>query len=435
MDRMAESKRRSAFLAFMAVGANTYLIAFAADAILSLVEELFRAATGSEVLLGPRVLLATLVVLGSFLMFMIVLFVPHLPKLVLLPLIAFGLWVGFGAPPLFPSVDDAVILILLVVAQVILAVAAFVINKARTGQAFIVAPLLPRFSHLGLRTAFAVTILFVLFPIAIGSLAVAGTASYLERQTNGFVDFTTSDIRLTERIYKRNDKRIVLIGMMHLGESGFYDSLFREFPPDALVLAEGVTDKDNRLSSNLSYQRLARMLGLEQQPILLPTPELNNSKEEADTENPDEDDVNDESPVEFPDDIRTAKVRPDVIYADADLSDFSETTISFLNKTATLYDSRSVKDAIEHFSKLTRGFSDKDIEQVYKDIIYKRNDLLLVELDKNLATYDTIIIPWGAMHMPDLETGLLAREFAQTSERANSLIHYETILNNLREML
>ena len=65
----------------------------------------------------------------------------------------------------------------------------------------------------------------------------------------------------------------------------------------------------------------------------------------------------------------------------------------------------------------------------------KRNDLLLVELDKNLATYDTIIIPWGAMHMPDLETGLLAREFAQTSERANSLIHYETILNNLREML
>ncbi len=433
MDQSTVGERRSAFLAFMAVLANVYLVAFAADAGLSLIEELFRAATGSQALLEARIILATMVVLGALIMVAVVLFVPHLPKLVFLPLIAFALWAGVGVPPLFPAEGDTITLILLVALQVALALAAFVINKHRTGTWFIAASRLPHLRHLGLRTAFAVMILFLLLPITIAGLTLAGTASYLEQETNGFVDFTTSEIKLSERIYQREDKRVVLVGMMHFGESDFYDTLFAEFPADALILAEGVTDRENRLSSNLSYQRLARVLGLEQQPVLEPTPALNDFESQVDegTENAPEEAI-DEAASAQPDSIRIAEVRPDVLYADADLADFSESTIAFLNETATIYDSPSAADAIDRILKLSEQYSEEEIEQVYEDIIYKRNDRLIIALDENLTRYDTIIIPWGAMHMPDLETALQDREFSQVSERDIPLIRYETIINSLR---
>ncbi len=422
--------RRSAFLAFMAVIANLYLLGFAADAALSVADELFPAAGGSEALSRARFALAVLVLSASFPMLVIILFVPHLPKLVFLPLLAFVIWAGFGAPPADFG-DDGNPALAIAAAQLFLAVAAFLVNRVRTGKALLAADRLPRLGHLGLRTALALVILLALFPITVAGLAVAGTALYLESQTKGFVDFTDSEIRLTERIYQKGNRRVVLIGMMHFGESGFYDSLFGEFPADALVLAEGVSDRDNRLSNNLSYQRLARVLGLEQQPVLVPTLGTDDLEMDFDALNDEEDAARGGGAVDAPKDIRIAKLRPDVVYADADLADFSNTTIEFLNETAALYGSRSGREVLERLTKLSE-FSEDEINTVYDDIIYKRNAGLLAEIDNNLKVYDTIIIPWGALHMPDLETNLIDREFVQASERSIPLIRYETILDSLR---
>lgn len=423
----AASGRRSAFLAFMAVIANLYLLGFAADAAFSVADEIIR----SEALSRVRLALAVLVVLASFPMLVIILFVPHLPKLVFLPLLAFVIWAGFGAPPFTDFGDDGSPSLAIASVQLFLAVAAFLVNRVRTGKALLAAARLPRLGHLGLRTALALVILLALFPITIAGLAVAGTALYLESQTKGFVDFTDSEIRLTERIYQKGTRRVVLIGMMHFGESGFYDSLFEEFPADALVLAEGVSDRDNRLSNNLSYQRLAHVLGLEQQPVLIPTLETDDFEVGFDAPNDEENAAKGGSAGEAPKDIRIAKLRPDVVYADADLADFSDTTIEFLNETAALYDSRSGREVFERLTQLSE-FSEDDIDTVYDDIIYKRNAGLLAEVDKSLKVYDTIIIPWGALHMPDLETNLIDREFVQASERSIPLIRYETILDSLR---
>ena len=217
------------------------------------------------------------------------------------------------------------------------------------------------------------------------------------------------------------------------GEPEFYDSLYASFPSDALVLAEGVSDRDNRLASNLSYQRLAKVLGLEQQPILLPSqqPEIAEAGEES-RDGGFPLDV-DEGAIST--EVRTAKVSPDVVYADADLADFSETTIDFLNEVAVIYDSRNIEEVLERFQVFEEKFTDEDVEAVYEDIIFKRNERLISALDANLNRYDTIVIPWGAMHMPDLEMKLFEREFKQMSERALPLVRYQTVLTQLRSAI
>ena len=137
MAQRPDGNRRRIFLALMAFLANLYLIGFAADAGLSAIEEALRAATDSQALSMVRNILATIIFLASIIVLVILLFVPHLPKLVLLPPVIFALWASFGAPPYFPTQEDAGLMANLVMGQVALAAAAFLIIKVRTGHWFL----------------------------------------------------------------------------------------------------------------------------------------------------------------------------------------------------------------------------------------------------------------------------------------------------------
>ena len=85
-------QRRNFILVAVAALANFYLLIFSADALLSIVEELFRGVTGSDALLGIRGLVALVAVLVSAVMIPVLVFVPHLPKRAFVPLILFALW-------------------------------------------------------------------------------------------------------------------------------------------------------------------------------------------------------------------------------------------------------------------------------------------------------------------------------------------------------
>ena len=56
---------------------------------------------------------------------------------------------------------------------------------------------------------------------------------------------------------------------------------------------------------------------------------------------------------------------------------------------------------------------------VINDIVNKRNKVLLQHLQSSLPVSDSIIIPWGAMHMPGIQAELFKMGFkpGKTQER------------------
>src|SRR5262249_51113701 len=90
---------RGAFLAAIAVLANIYLCGFGIDGLLSLVDEILRATSGHSPLGAVRGIVASLVSFATPLAILAVIFVPHLPKRVFVPLILFEIWCAFYAPP------------------------------------------------------------------------------------------------------------------------------------------------------------------------------------------------------------------------------------------------------------------------------------------------------------------------------------------------
>ncbi len=426
MERPQIIETRSKFLVFIAFTANLYLIGFAADAGLSLAEEILRAATGADTLTNIRNNVAWSVFAYSILMLPILLFTPQLPKLVIFPLIVFALWAGLGAPPFTPTPDDSYEQILLILLQVLFALGAFLILKVRTGAFFLSASLLPKKQHLIRRTIIAAFAFVILTPVVISVLGVAGLVSAVETGTGNYVRFTSSGINITERVFSNRKKEIRLIGMVHMGEGDAYEALFNGFPSNALVLAEGVTDKEGLMSGNLSYDRVAKILGLQQQPAL-------QQKERVKNDDAPSGDLEylpppNESEIQIVD-------RPHILTADRDMSDFSKITIQFLGATAKLYSSTSLSQAIERFTELNENFSEEDVNAVFDDILYKRNDGVLAALDANSDAYDAIIIPWGAMHMPGLEEGLAERGYRLKSEKTLPLIRYATLLAQAKKAL
>ena len=56
-------------------------------------------------------------------------------------------------------------------------------------------------------------------------------------------------------------------------------------------------------------------------------------------------------------------------------------------------------------------------------IRFDRNAAVLAHIDATVQTFRTVVVPWGAMHMPGLERGLLARGFEPSGE----ITHHELL--------
>ena len=419
--------KRSRFLSFSAFLANFFLFGFLFDTCFSVGFLIYIAATGANVDALPLMwsIPVVTVFLAALVMLPLLLFVPQLPKLVLLPPALFLIWTELGAFPFSPAAEDLKAFTVITVLQIVLAFGAFFINRARTGNFWISTYHLPRLEHIVLRTVAATITFLLLTPLVIGAMGLMTVASAFERKTDHFIDFTFSQMDVRERVFTKGVKSVHLIGMMHFGESNAYDALFSNFPAQSLVLAEGVTDRQRLLSGNLSYQGVAKILGLEQQPRLQQndrggkaaiTSDLNGPPSPQDGQSGQQDD-------------------PVILSADRDISDFSKTTIQFLSAVIKVYSSDSLAQTLGRFSALNKNFSEQDAKVVFDDILNKRNDHVLAALDARINDYDTIIIPWGALHMPGLQNGLMERGFTLTHEKTSPLIHYTTILTRAANAL
>jgi hypothetical protein len=423
------SEHRSPLLVAATVFANFYLILFAVDAALSVVAGVL-GLTSTNPLAGLQETVGDILILATLAMLVVIIFAPQLPKLVFLPLILFVFWAGFGAPPFDLAVPST--FAAMCVLEAVLIVSLLLINKMRTGYWLMSAQLLPHKTHLVLRSIVSFAVLGIILPLAAVSLLLVAAGQMIEKQTAGYLQFTSSGIEVRETILKREQKTVRLVGMIHVGESSFYDKLYASFPPTALVLAEGVTDRQGKLAGSFSYNRLAEVLGLKVQPQLGAPPRAPEADAKPAPVKPAPPASNgSHEPISIP---ATAS-RPRIVYADADVSDFSPTTVRFLGKVGEIYSSRSFDELMARLNAVGDEFTEQDLQGVFEDILYKRNSRVLAEFDKEIGAYDTVIIPWGAQHMPGLESALVQRGFRIESQQMLAVARYQTIIDRLWDVI
>jgi hypothetical protein len=416
-------ERRSPWLVFFTFVANAYLLAFAADAAVSLVDEIWFAAAGTTPLTEVRNWLALVVVAYSLVMAFVVAFVPPLPKLVFVPLIVAALWFAVGAPPLMAATGDRSASFALALVQMTIATAAFLIVQLRAGQTFLAAHLLPRKGHLFLRVVLASLIVVALIPVGLAGLGAWALASAAEQQTAGYLRFTWSEIQARETLMRKGDKTVYLIATAHIAEGSFYKAIYKDVPAHAVILAEGITDTKGLLGGDASRGEAATFLGLETQAVFEDLLEPVQAGDEA---------VKDAAPKGKPGDKPVpapVKTRPDVVRADIDVSELSEPTLRCLRGDVTV--GNAALDDDPNAGAATPTCSEADRKVFWDEILYARNNKLMATFDALADKYDVFVVPWGALHMPDLQSAFEERKFRAERSRMLTLARYQTVAGHV----
>ena len=227
---------------------------------------------------------------------------------------------------------------------------------------------------------------FVLLPAVVIYLAV-GASLAVSHFSQGFMALGPEGFTVQVRNYVRHDgKAVQLVPMAHVGEAEFYHKLSQSFPSNAVVLMEGVTDNSNLLTNKVTYTRMANSLGLAEQ------------HEEF-------------NPIEV-----------EIVMADVDISVFTTNTIGLLN-LAMLFHSKGIN--AETVLMMLRFSPPPQFEQqLWDDLLRKRNDHLLDELRSRLSDSDILIVPWGVAHMPGIAKGVEAAGFRLKEVRDHTVIRF-----------
>jgi hypothetical protein len=394
--------------------ANLFLIMFLSDGVISVFDELL-SLFSVEALADLRNFFASAVILTAVPMYLCLGIDKRLPKRGFLPIILFL----FGCPLAswcFPSLSGSRTYGLLVAfSQVFLCVLPIVHFRKIGVNNLLMTKAMFRSTFFSFRNTllFGVANLFII-PIALVLLALSAADSFLENKTSGYMRLAPDGIYMTERVYRHDNKTIRLVGMIHVGEKEYYDDLVGSvWPGRTLVLAEGVTDKKKLLKNKFGYGKMAGFFGLTSQEKLHFKGRL---IEAGETE---------ERGFEGGE-SGTA----DILRADVDISAFHPSTINFLNTYGRyLNDSASFAGALKEFKTwANRNVTPEMNKTLMDDILYLRNREVIRHLEKALCRYDTIVIPWGALHMTEIEESVLRRGFVLQEERRRMSINFMKFL-------
>lgn len=244
-----------------------------------------------------------------------------------------------------------------------------------------------RFSWLNL-SVFLLVNVFVFLPAVMVYLVLCAALA-MGHFSEGFLTLRPAGLSVQVRKYARADgKTILLCPMSHVGEPGFYRKLSESFPTNSIILLEGVTDNRNLLTNGVSYKRTATSLGLaEQQKEFKPS-------------------------------------RGKLVRADVDVEEFATNTIGFLN-LAMLIHAKGVTAA--NVLKLMEYPQFE--EQLFDDLLRKRNRRLLEAVRSQLSQSDNIIVPWGAAHMPEVAGEIQKSGFRLEESREYVVIRFRSVGN------
>lgn len=393
--------------------ANLFLFFFVVDGLLSAVDDLLAITLGIEGLAPLRNLNALATLLLAVPMFFSLGFDRRLPKRVFLPLLAFLLWSTAGCWPLTGLLPLEHLSLLASLLQLLLGVLVLAYLRLRGGslqlthEDFSATP----FSLTHTLGYFALTLLCL--PLVGVYLAVATFSHQIETQTAGFMRIGLDGLYMKERTYRLDEKQVRLSGMIHIGEQSYYQQLADSIESEkTLILAEGVSDKQGLLTSRFDYGNLGSALGISTQQ------ELNFDARQVDLEEIDH--------MAWEDKEITL---PHITVADVDLSSFQPLTIEFLNQLGQLLTGHgSFKENFTAYNSwLEKNMTPDLYDTIMGDILDKRNTTVIGHLKRALASYQTVVVPWGAMHMPAIESALLEQGFSRSEEQERLSLAYSSI--------
>ena len=389
--------------------ANVYIALFLIDAGLSLADELL-AIKGSSFALftSGRQLVALVVVAWSMVMFLCLGIDRRLPKRVFLPMILYITWSSLAMWPLSGVIDRGALPLIASVGQV--AIGLFVVALLR-GRILLPQDMFQR-GFFSLRNTLGFTAInLLLTPVVLIFGGLALVSHYLEEHTAGFLRIGPVGIYMAERSYHRDGKEIRLAGMMHVGKKAYYRDLADSITGEAnVILSEGVTDQDRLLEYDFNYSKLAGVLGLSSQNQM----QIDGNLVDLNTL--------DQVPAGDGD-------KPDIAWADIDLNRFDPQTVAFLNAIGrTLFSGKPLAEALAEYSDwASENMTPERVDGIMADILDKRNDAVIASMSKALRSYQTIIIPWGALHMPAIEAAVLEQGFAPGEKKERMSLDFRTI--------
>lgn len=360
--------------------ANSWLLAFALSAAAALLDAFSgELSTARGALFGLVFVTAPLVYLA--------LLSPQLPKSVFLPPLLFLVFSACGGMPLplwlgFSQLD-------LAVSSIQLAVAGLALLRLRvtTGSWWLrrrAAPAIGRREALEFAAVCGLAV-----PLSLLVYAGASASAALHHFTGGFVRLEPRGIVAEERLYTRGAATIRLIPMVHVARSAYYDQIEASLPTDGgIVLAEGMTDRGERLRGDLSYAPVASALGLEAQEHAL-EPGRGHTVENA----------------------------------DLDIGALSPETIELVESAAAVLageTSERREAAWTRVNELVR--TPGVLDRAAAEVIGMRNRHLLERIDAALERHSLIVVPWGAAHMPELEQGVLERGFEPSGKARRAVL-------------
>ncbi|MCP3930462.1 MAG: TraB/GumN family protein, partial [Bacteroidetes bacterium] len=120
---------------------------------------------------------------------------------------------------------------------------------------------------------------------------------------------------------------------------------------------------------------------------------------------------------------------PHIIRADIDLNQLHPDTIEFLNIIGKhLSNDSTFLNRLQAYNAWIEQHMTPELKQtLMDDILLKRNREVIRYLDNALGKYDTIVIPWGALHMPAIEKAVLDRGFKLVEARRRTSIDLKNI--------
>jgi len=368
-----------------------FLVAFLADGLLSL------ATVALPALTRVQNNLAFAVFLAAALLQVAMMFSARLPKRYLLPATLFTLWCGFTNSFPVPLFIEKHAELVIALAQCVLGSGLLVAFKRFTFEWTD----RPAFTW---SNFFKVGALNFLVVLVVSTLLIWAGVSAIETKTAGYVVIRPGGISLEERWFERTDGKVVrLIGMVHVANAEFYESLTATLPAkdSAIVLLEGITDRNELLQKNFSYSNLAQALGVTSQTESKFM--INAEKKSFDPHAPGKPSIN-------KDDSRIQYWR-----ADVDLSDFQLSTLEYLEAMGDLLSSNSLGEVVEKLTARSSPLKEETDSKIFwADVVDLRNKHLLEKVSDALGLTDIVIVPWGALHMPIFEQQLKDWGFEET---------------------
>ncbi|HEY5744024.1 MAG TPA: hypothetical protein VIS99_15970, partial [Terrimicrobiaceae bacterium] len=267
----------------------------------------------------------------------------------------------------------------------------------------------PAFSWRYLLLAGPATILLFI-GLAVGCVLL-GLSTQLQSLTGGYVKIRPDGVYLVERKFQLADREVRLAGMMHIARGEFYAGLLPSIDPavPSVVLVEGVTDRGRLLGGRtLDYGRLAKLLNVTSQ-----TDSVFSQQVAAGLGSH----YGGQGGGSGRDSTPPKGTGIHFKHADVDVESFHPATIAFILAVVALFQSNDFHHVIQSLADPSSPVADEGVqEQVVEDILFARNQRLVAELESCLKDYRCVVIPWGAMHLPEVELWLRSHNFAQSGE-------------------